>query len=152
VWASDFNFDLPDERIAQHPDERRDRLRLMVVDDRRGCWKRRSFADFPELMDPRDVVGGLGLSGAHIDKCKCGVGFVETRLVGAKPTTRAVAIGGPHDAEHHSTPPTTECDCAALGPRMRQVAGGSPKNLCATISGTTAAGAFGPRCVTTAKS
>ncbi len=144
MWASDFDFDLPDELIALHSDERRDRLRLMVVDDRKGCWKRRSFADFPELMDPRDVVGDLGLIGARIDKCKHGVGLVEPRLVGARPTTRAVAIGGPHDAEHHSTPPTTQCDSSALGPRIREVAGESPKNLCATMSRTTAAGAFGP--------
>ncbi len=103
MFALDFDFDLPDELIAQHHDERRDRVRLMVVDDRRGCWKRRSFADFPELMDPRDVVGGLGLFGARIDKCKCGVRLVEPRLAGARPTTRAVAIGWPHDAKHHST-------------------------------------------------
>jgi S-adenosylmethionine:tRNA-ribosyltransferase-isomerase (queuine synthetase) len=37
VWASDFDFDLRDELIAQHSDERRDRLRLMLVDDRRDA-------------------------------------------------------------------------------------------------------------------
>jgi hypothetical protein len=33
------------------------------------------------------------------------VGWVEPRLVAARPTARAVAIGGPHDAEHRSTHP-----------------------------------------------
>jgi nitrogen-specific signal transduction histidine kinase len=31
------------------------------------------------------------------------VGWVEPRLVAARPTARALAIGGPHDAEHRST-------------------------------------------------
>ncbi len=43
------------------------------------------------------------------------VGWVEPRLVAARPTTRARAIGGPHDAEHRSTHPTTDCGSAALG-------------------------------------
>ena len=46
---------------------------------------------------------------------KRAVGWVEPRLVAARPTTQAVAIGGPHDAEHRSTHPTTGCGSAALG-------------------------------------
>ncbi len=46
---------------------------------------------------------------------KCAVGWVELRLVAARPTTRAGAIGGPHDAEHRSTHPTADCGSAALG-------------------------------------
>jgi S-adenosylmethionine:tRNA ribosyltransferase-isomerase len=56
VFASEFDFDLPDELIAQHPIEPRDRSRLMVVDRRRGCWEHRTFAELPELLDPRDVL------------------------------------------------------------------------------------------------
>ena len=56
MFASEFDFDLPDELIAQHPVEPRDRSRLMVVDRRRGCWEHRTFADLPELLDPRDVL------------------------------------------------------------------------------------------------
>jgi S-adenosylmethionine:tRNA ribosyltransferase-isomerase len=51
-----LDFDLPDELIAQHPVEPRDRSRLMVIDRRRGTWEHRVFADLPELLDPRDVL------------------------------------------------------------------------------------------------
>jgi hypothetical protein len=34
------------------------------------------------------------------------VGWVEPRLVAARPTGNAVPIGGPHDAKHRSTHPT----------------------------------------------
>jgi len=56
VFVSEFDFDLPDDLIAQHPIEPRDRSRLMVVDRRRGCWEHRTFAELPELLDPRDVL------------------------------------------------------------------------------------------------
>jgi S-adenosylmethionine:tRNA ribosyltransferase-isomerase len=51
-----LDFALPDELIAQHPVEPRDRSRLMVIDRRRGTWEHRVFADLPELLDPRDVL------------------------------------------------------------------------------------------------
>ena len=56
MLASDFDFDLPPELIAQHPAEPRDQSRLMVIDRRRGTWEHRVFADLPELLDPRDVL------------------------------------------------------------------------------------------------
>jgi S-adenosylmethionine:tRNA ribosyltransferase-isomerase len=56
VFTSEFDFDLPDELIAQHPIEPRDRSRLMVVDRRRGCWEHRTFAELPELLDPHDIL------------------------------------------------------------------------------------------------
>lgn len=51
-----LDFDLPDELIAQHPVEPRDRSRLMVIDRRRGTCEHRVFADLPDLLDPRDVL------------------------------------------------------------------------------------------------
>ena len=48
MFTSEFDFDLPDELIAQHPIEPRDGSRLMVVDRRRGCWEHRTFAELPE--------------------------------------------------------------------------------------------------------
>ncbi|MGP0069467.1 MAG: tRNA preQ1(34) S-adenosylmethionine ribosyltransferase-isomerase QueA [Isosphaeraceae bacterium] len=56
MLASEFDFDLPPELIAQHPAEPRDRSRLMVVDRRRGTWEHRVFADLPDLLDPRDIL------------------------------------------------------------------------------------------------
>jgi S-adenosylmethionine:tRNA ribosyltransferase-isomerase len=56
VFTSEFNFDLPDELIAQHPMEPRDHSRLMVINRRRGCWEHRTFAELPEILDRRDVL------------------------------------------------------------------------------------------------
>jgi S-adenosylmethionine:tRNA ribosyltransferase-isomerase len=56
VFASQFEFDLPDELIAQHPVEPRDRSRLMVVDRRRKCWEHRTFAELPEILGSHDVL------------------------------------------------------------------------------------------------
>jgi S-adenosylmethionine:tRNA ribosyltransferase-isomerase len=56
MLSSDFDFELPDDLIAQHPVEPRDRSRLMVIDRRRGTWEHRAFADLPDLLDPRDVL------------------------------------------------------------------------------------------------
>jgi S-adenosylmethionine:tRNA ribosyltransferase-isomerase len=56
VLASEFDFDLPTELIAQHPAEPRDRSRLMVVDRQRGTWEHRVFAELPSLLDPRDIL------------------------------------------------------------------------------------------------
>ncbi|MFI5454625.1 MAG: tRNA preQ1(34) S-adenosylmethionine ribosyltransferase-isomerase QueA [Isosphaerales bacterium] len=56
MFTSEFDFDLPDELIAQHPIEPRHGSRLMVVDRRRACWEHRTFAELPELLDSRDVL------------------------------------------------------------------------------------------------
>ena len=54
--TSAFDFSLPDELIAQHPVEPRDRSRLMVVSTRDGRWEHRTFADLPELLAPGDLL------------------------------------------------------------------------------------------------
>jgi S-adenosylmethionine:tRNA ribosyltransferase-isomerase len=56
LQTSAFDFDLPDEQIAQHPVEPRDRARLMVVRRREGSWEHRTFADLPDLLRPGDVL------------------------------------------------------------------------------------------------
>ena len=56
MLTSAFDFELPDDLIAQHPIAPRDSSRLMVVDRRRGCWEHRTFAELPELLDPRDIL------------------------------------------------------------------------------------------------
>jgi S-adenosylmethionine:tRNA ribosyltransferase-isomerase len=75
VYASEFDFDLPDELIAQHPIEPRDHSRLMVVDRRRGCWEHRTFAELPELLDARDVLA------------RNNTRVLPARLVGRRETT-----------------------------------------------------------------
>lgn len=51
---SDFRFDLPVERIAQRPAERRDASRLLVL----GCGgtEHRLFSDLPEFFGPGDLL------------------------------------------------------------------------------------------------
>lgn len=54
--TADYDFELPPERIAQHPLERRDASRLMVVDRATETIAHRTFAEIAELFDPSDVL------------------------------------------------------------------------------------------------
>ncbi|RUL87071.1 tRNA preQ1(34) S-adenosylmethionine ribosyltransferase-isomerase QueA [Tautonia sociabilis] len=54
--TDDFDFHLPDELIAQHPADRRDRSRLMVVRRDAGEIEHRCFADLPDLLRSGDVL------------------------------------------------------------------------------------------------
>lgn len=56
MLTSEYDFDLPDELIAQHPVEPRDASRLMVVDRRAGTIAHRRFADLPDLLAAGDVL------------------------------------------------------------------------------------------------
>ncbi|MEP7344494.1 MAG: tRNA preQ1(34) S-adenosylmethionine ribosyltransferase-isomerase QueA, partial [Gemmatimonadaceae bacterium] len=54
--TSDYDFDLPDSLIAQHPTERRDASRLMVVDRTSGRIAHAVFADVPGLIATGDAL------------------------------------------------------------------------------------------------
>ena len=54
--VSDFDYDLPPERIAQHPVEPRDASRLLVLDRETGDIAHRHFRDLPDLLRPGDVL------------------------------------------------------------------------------------------------
>ncbi|MGO9918681.1 MAG: tRNA preQ1(34) S-adenosylmethionine ribosyltransferase-isomerase QueA [Isosphaeraceae bacterium] len=56
MFTSAFDFTLPDDLIAQHPQEPRDGSRLMVVNRQQACWHHRKFADLPDLLDPGDLL------------------------------------------------------------------------------------------------
>jgi S-adenosylmethionine:tRNA ribosyltransferase-isomerase len=56
VLLSDFDFDLPDDLIAQAPPVERGASRLLVVDRARGTWSDRLVADLPELLAPSDLI------------------------------------------------------------------------------------------------
>jgi S-adenosylmethionine:tRNA ribosyltransferase-isomerase len=56
VLAAAFDFDLPDELIAQHPVEPREQSRLMVIDRAGGTISHHQFAELPALLDGRDVL------------------------------------------------------------------------------------------------
>lgn len=54
--VSDFDFDLPEELIAQHPLEKRDSSRLMVLDKNTGEIEHRSFHDVIEYLNEGDTL------------------------------------------------------------------------------------------------
>lgn len=54
--TSDFNFELPQELIAQTPMERRDASRLLTLDKGTGETTHRHFYDLPNLLRPGDCL------------------------------------------------------------------------------------------------
>ena len=54
--ASDFDYPLPPELIAQTPAPRRDQSRLLVLDRAREQIMHRLFCDLPEYFSPDDVL------------------------------------------------------------------------------------------------
>lgn len=54
--TDDFDYELPSGLIAQHPAERRDACRLLVVDRASGQMDHRTFRDVLEYVHPGDVL------------------------------------------------------------------------------------------------
>jgi len=52
----DFDYDLPEELIAQRPLERREGSRMMIVDRKTSAYRDAAFADLPGLLSPNDVL------------------------------------------------------------------------------------------------
>jgi len=53
---SDFDYDLPPERIAQWPLKERDASRMLLLDRSTGGWQDRQFREFPELLRGDELV------------------------------------------------------------------------------------------------
>ena len=51
-----FDFELPESLIAQHPSERRDGSRLLVLRRESGAFEHRAFDDLPELLQAGDLL------------------------------------------------------------------------------------------------
>jgi len=56
MLLDDFDFYLPEELIAQHPLEKRDASRLLVLDKHTGEIKERSFTEIVDFLVPGDVL------------------------------------------------------------------------------------------------
>jgi S-adenosylmethionine:tRNA ribosyltransferase-isomerase len=56
MLVSDFDYDLPEELIAQVPLPRRDRSRMMVCDRQTGDIRHARFVDFPEYCQKEDIL------------------------------------------------------------------------------------------------
>ena len=54
--VSDFDYELPEELIAQTPIEKRDESRLMVLDREKQTIEHRKFKDIIEYLKPGDVL------------------------------------------------------------------------------------------------
>ena len=54
--TADFFYDLPQELIAQHPAEKRDTSRLMVLDRAEGSISHRHFYDVVDYLNENDVL------------------------------------------------------------------------------------------------
>lgn len=86
MLVKDFNYELPEERIAQQPVEPRDHSRLMVVNKDTGALEHKHFYDLPSYLRPGDVLVfndtrviparlfGTKETGAHVEV------FLLTRL------------------------------------------------------------------------
>jgi len=56
VLVSDFNYDLPEELIAQHPPAQRGSSRMLVLDRATGGLRDDLFANLPQLLQPGDLL------------------------------------------------------------------------------------------------
>lgn len=56
VLLSDYDYELPEERIAQTPVEPRDSSRLLCIDRTDGQLSDRIFRELPELLQPGDLL------------------------------------------------------------------------------------------------
>jgi len=54
--VSEFDYELPDELIAQEPLAERDRSRMLIVDRAGQLWRDSSFAEFPAFFNAGDVI------------------------------------------------------------------------------------------------
>src|SRR5581483_919147 len=56
MHISDFDYELPPERIATAPARPRDASRMMVLDRAAGQWIDSAFRELPEFLEPSDVL------------------------------------------------------------------------------------------------
>ena len=56
LLTSDFYYDLPESLIAQHPAEKRDHSRLMILDRDKGTITHKHFYDIIDYINPGDVL------------------------------------------------------------------------------------------------
>jgi S-adenosylmethionine:tRNA ribosyltransferase-isomerase len=56
MLISEFDYDLPEDLIAQQPLAERDASRMLVLDRKNKSWSDSVFSEFPEHLRPNDVV------------------------------------------------------------------------------------------------
>jgi S-adenosylmethionine:tRNA ribosyltransferase-isomerase len=81
VNLSEFDFDLPEELIAQRPLERREDSRMLVLYRAEKRWEDRRFVEFPSFLRAGDC---LVLNNSRV---------IPSRLYGHRAGTRSLPIG-----------------------------------------------------------
>src|SRR5918997_6108834 len=92
---SEFDFELPGELIAQHPLERRDAARMLVVSRPEGSRRDRVFAEFPSEMREGDtvVLNNTRVFPARlVGRREPSGGRVEILLIGERPSTEGPRV------------------------------------------------------------
>ena len=56
MHISEFDYELPEELIAQHPLPQRDASLMLVVDRRNNCWSDSRFTEFATYLNSGDIV------------------------------------------------------------------------------------------------
>jgi S-adenosylmethionine:tRNA ribosyltransferase-isomerase len=79
--ASELDYELPPELIAQHPAERRDASRLLVYERATGAVRHRRAADLPEEWDGLVVVNDTRVVPARLALRRPGGGDAEVLLL-----------------------------------------------------------------------
>jgi S-adenosylmethionine:tRNA ribosyltransferase-isomerase len=79
----EFDYDLPEELIAQEPAAARDQSKMMVVERKTGGFEIRTFRDFPEYLGPGDclVVNDSRVFPARLIGRKDSGGLIEILLL-----------------------------------------------------------------------
>jgi len=90
---SDFDYELPDELIAQHPAEQRSHSRMLHVDGANGEIADRQFLDFPSLLRAGDllVFNNTRVMAARLHGQKATGGKVEILIERILEPTRCLA-------------------------------------------------------------
>jgi S-adenosylmethionine:tRNA ribosyltransferase-isomerase len=85
---SDFDYELPPDRIAQRPLAERDASKMLLLDRKSGAWADRQFREFPELLRGDEL---LVMNNVRV---------VPARLFGHRQGIRAVEPGSNNPARH----------------------------------------------------
>ena len=54
--VAEFDYELPEELIAQHPNEKRDESRLMVLNREKQTIEHKIFKDIIDYLEPGDCL------------------------------------------------------------------------------------------------
>ncbi|MGH9913883.1 MAG: S-adenosylmethionine:tRNA ribosyltransferase-isomerase, partial [Pyrinomonadaceae bacterium] len=56
MWLDEFDFDLPEELIAQHPPPRREESRMLVLSRSEKTWQDQNFYELPDFIEENDLI------------------------------------------------------------------------------------------------